>query len=151
LLTPRRKHRRGSLLVWKMKSTKKTAAASKETGTPAAIIERNHAYRIKAALTADAKRSGVKAHRAHRPRGPPDLASIHERLAHRVGLLDKREICLITGVSFPTVWKWMCANKFPRARTVGGTSSKSKWSAAEIADWLNELPPRALKGDGVAA
>jgi hypothetical protein len=87
-----------------MKSAKKIAAA----GTPAAIIESNHAYRIKAALAADAeaKRSGVKV-RAHAPRGPPagkvDLASVQERLTHRVGLLGKREIVALAGVSYPSM------------------------------------------------
>ena len=33
---------------------------------------------------------------------------------------------------------------FPRSRIVGG---KSKWLAADVADWLNGLPPRVLKGD----
>jgi len=34
--------------------------------------------------------------------------------------------------------------KFPRNRAVGG---KSKWFAADVADWLDELPVRKLKGD----
>jgi predicted DNA-binding transcriptional regulator AlpA len=81
---------------------------------------------------------------AKRPEKVIDLASVYERLAHRVGLLDKREITTITGVSFPTIWDWMRKGKFPRCHIVVG---KSKWHAADIADWLNGLPPRPLKGD----
>jgi predicted DNA-binding transcriptional regulator AlpA len=73
-----------------------------------------------------------------------DLASVHERIANRVGLIDKREILVVTGVSFPTIWTWMRANKFPRAHIVCG---KSKWHAADIRDWLDGLPMRRLKGD----
>ena len=71
-----------------------------------------------------------------------DLANLHERLTHRVGLIDKNEILAITGVSFPTIWVWMRENKFPHARVVVG---KSKWHAADIADWLKGLPVRPLK------
>jgi predicted DNA-binding transcriptional regulator AlpA len=126
------------------------AASRKSGGIPPAILD--HFARTALASDAEAKRNGVEA-RAHPTRGPPvgkgkvDLASVYERLAHRVGLLDKREVMAITGVTFPTIWEWMRANKFPRARIVVG---KSKWMAADIADWLNGLPPRRLKGDAVA-
>jgi predicted DNA-binding transcriptional regulator AlpA len=61
-----------------------------------------------------------------------------------VRLLDKHEILAITGASFPTVWTWMCAGTFPRARIVGG---KSKWRSDEVEAWIADLPVRALKGD----
>jgi predicted DNA-binding transcriptional regulator AlpA len=35
-------------------------------------------------------------------------------------LLDKSQICKIANVTYPTVWAWMRAGKFPRARIVGG-------------------------------
>ena len=86
-----------------------TKVVDKKTGgTPAAIRDRNRKYQIKATLAdatdADTERDGIEAC-AHPTRGPPavDLASVQKRLAQRVGLLGKREICLITGVSFPTV------------------------------------------------
>jgi predicted DNA-binding transcriptional regulator AlpA len=61
-----------------------------------------------------------------------------------VRLLSKQEVLGITGVSFPTVWAWMRAGKFPRSRIVGG---KSMWHLSEIEVWLARLPVRPLKGD----
>jgi predicted DNA-binding transcriptional regulator AlpA len=123
------------------------AASCKTGGAPPAILDQNQNL-ARAALAADAEaeRNGVEA-RAHATRGPPvkvDLGSVQERLAARCGLLDKREIVAITGVSFPTIWDWMRQGKFPRAHIVVG---KSKWHAADIAGWLSGLPPRPLKGD----
>jgi predicted DNA-binding transcriptional regulator AlpA len=63
-------------------------------------------------------------------------------------LLDKPEIIAIAGVTFPTIWAWMRAGKFPRARVVGG---KSMWRSDEVAAWMAALPVRPLKGDVEAA
>src|SRR6516165_8601264 len=71
-----------------------------------------------------------------------DLASVHDRLANRVGLLDKPEVLAVVGCTYPALWEWQLAKKFPRARVVFG---KSKWPAAVIADWLDGLPIRPLK------
>ena len=46
--------------------------------------------------------------------------------------------------SYPTIWAWMRAGKFPRARIVGG---KSMWLTSEVDAWLAALPVRKLKGD----
>jgi predicted DNA-binding transcriptional regulator AlpA len=61
-----------------------------------------------------------------------------------VRLLDKQDILAIANVTYPTVWSWMRAGTFPRARIVGG---KSMWLSTDIAAWLAELPTRRLKGD----
>ena len=74
-----------------------------------------------------------------------DLADVHNRLANRVGLLDKREVLAVVGCTFPCLWEWQRAGKFPLARVVFG---KSKWPAAVIADWLDGLPLRPLKASG---
>ena len=63
---------------------------------------------------------------------------------HGDRLLDKSQICKIANVSYPTIWAWMRAGKFPRARIVGG---KSMWLTSEVAAWLAALPVRPLKGD----
>ena len=63
-------------------------------------------------------------------------------------LLDKAQICKITNVTYPTVWAWMRAGKFPRARIVGG---KSMWLSTEVDAWLTALPVRKLKGDPASA
>jgi predicted DNA-binding transcriptional regulator AlpA len=62
-------------------------------------------------------------------------------------LLDKSEVCRIANVTFPTVWAWMRAGKFPRSRIVGG---KSMWLSSEVEQWLAGLPVRPLKGDAAA-
>jgi prophage regulatory protein len=68
---------------------------------------------------------------AHQSQGPPRL-------------LDKREILALTSVSYVTIWSWMRAGTFPRARMVG---EKSMWLSTEIDAWLAQLPIRKLKGD----
>jgi predicted DNA-binding transcriptional regulator AlpA len=67
---------------------------------------------------------------------------VHDRLANRIGLLDKQEVLAVVGCTFPALWQWQKAGKFPLARVVFG---KSKWPAAVIADWLDALPVRSLK------
>jgi predicted DNA-binding transcriptional regulator AlpA len=61
-------------------------------------------------------------------------------------LLAKRDVLAIANVTFPTIWAWMRAGKFPRARAVGG---KSMWLSPEIEAWLASLPIRQLKGDDI--
>jgi predicted DNA-binding transcriptional regulator AlpA len=63
-------------------------------------------------------------------------------------LLCKREVLAIVGATYPTIWEWMRAGKFPRGRIVGG---KSKWRSDEIEQWLADLPLRPLKGDAEKA
>jgi predicted DNA-binding transcriptional regulator AlpA len=48
------------------------------------------------------------------------------------------------GLTYPTLWAWMRAMKFPRARKLGG---KICWIESEIEDWINGLPVTKLKGD----
>lgn len=61
-----------------------------------------------------------------------------------VRLIDKHEVCALTGVTFPTLWAWQRAGIFPRARVVVG---KSMWLSSEVEAWMAALPPRKLKGD----
>jgi predicted DNA-binding transcriptional regulator AlpA len=75
-----------------------------------------------------------EAERRRKPAPPP----LTERL------LDKHEVLAITGLSFPTIWSWMRAGRFPRSRIVGG---KSMWLSSEVKGWLAGLPVRPLKGD----
>jgi predicted DNA-binding transcriptional regulator AlpA len=63
-------------------------------------------------------------------------------------LLDRHEVCAITGTSYPTIWTWMRAKKFPRSRVVGG---RTMWLTTEIEAWIAALPVRKLKGDEAAA
>ena len=58
-------------------------------------------------------------------------------------LVSKRDVLAITNVTFPTIWAWMRAGKFPRARVVGG---KSMWLNTDIEAWLATLPVRKPQG-----
>jgi predicted DNA-binding transcriptional regulator AlpA len=61
-------------------------------------------------------------------------------------LLTKQDVLKITRVTFPTIWTWMRAGKFPRSRIVVG---KSMWLSSEVDAWLAALPLRPLKGDAL--
>jgi predicted DNA-binding transcriptional regulator AlpA len=62
--------------------------------------------------------------------------------------IDKKQVVERVGVSYPTIWKWMRAGTFPRARVIG---EKSVWLENEISTWMNTRPLRHLKDDGVSS
>jgi predicted DNA-binding transcriptional regulator AlpA len=117
---------------------KKAAALKASSSSKAALspelIAGNEKHRAKAGLA-----PYQPAHRKH------DAERVHgARAPPGVRLLSKSEVLAITHVSFPTIWSWMRAGKFPRSRIVGG---KSMWLSSEIERWLSALPLRPLKGD----
>jgi predicted DNA-binding transcriptional regulator AlpA len=58
-----------------------------------------------------------------------------ENIRPPTGVLTKKQVLKCAGdVSFPTLWKWMRAGKFPRARTVGDL--KSVWLDSEVEAWM---------------
>jgi predicted DNA-binding transcriptional regulator AlpA len=59
-------------------------------------------------------------------------------------LLSKSEVCDRVGRTYPTIWAWMRAGKFPRARDLRG---RPAWIAAKIEAWIAQLPLRRIKGD----
>jgi predicted DNA-binding transcriptional regulator AlpA len=59
-------------------------------------------------------------------------------------LLSKLEVCERVNLTYPTIWAWMRAGKFPRSRDLGG---KICWLSTEIDDWITNRPVRRLKGD----
>jgi predicted DNA-binding transcriptional regulator AlpA len=123
----------------------KLRAERRKPALSAKLAAANQTHIIDAGLAADSVQHQSDRKHAHGARAPPnrvDLASLHERLTHRCGLLDKHEITAITGTSFVTVWDWMRKGKFPPGITVVG---KTKWRASEIADWLGNLPLARLK------
>jgi predicted DNA-binding transcriptional regulator AlpA len=77
------------------------------------------------------------------PPAPERMAAANQARAPP-RLLDKGEVCTVANVTFPTIWAWMRAGTFPRARIVGG---KSMWLSTEVDAWLSALPVRPLKGD----
>jgi predicted DNA-binding transcriptional regulator AlpA len=70
------------------------------------------------------------------------VAAGHDRL------LGKEQICELTGRSFPTIWAWMRAGKFPRARVLAGRSSV--WLQSEVNEWMKTLPLRPYRPDDAA-
>ena len=99
----------------------------------------------KAATHKRAARVASAAHaRAARVSPTPELKPAAEAPSVGERLLAKREVCRIVGATFPTVWAWQRAGKFPRSRSVGG---KSMWLESEIRQWMQALPVRRLKGD----
>jgi predicted DNA-binding transcriptional regulator AlpA len=61
-------------------------------------------------------------------------------------LIFKHEVLRRVGLSYPTIWKMMREDRFPRSRVCGG---KSAWLEEEIEAWIEGLPIRQLKGDAV--
>jgi predicted DNA-binding transcriptional regulator AlpA len=59
-------------------------------------------------------------------------------------LIYKPELLELIGASYPTIWAWMRADRFPRGLLIGG---RLAWYRAEVADWLTKQPRQVLKGD----
>ncbi len=118
----------------KFNFSKKKKATRKGGGDNASqgYVQANRDYQLERGLRGDAAHYFDDRRHPHPPRAPP------------VRLLDRHEILAITGVSYPTVWAWMCDGRFPRSREVGG---RSMWLSSEIECWLANLPRRRLKGD----
>ena len=113
-------------------------AKNAKHGLSPGLIAANQRALARAALAADGPvDQSKKPDHSHGPRGPPALH-----------LLDKAEVCRIANVTFPTIWAWMRAGKFPRSRVVGG---KSMWRSDEVAAWMSALPVRRFKGDAPEA
>jgi predicted DNA-binding transcriptional regulator AlpA len=112
------------------------AAALKASTAPCALspalVEANNAFQAERALAGDAPVAHQRDEHVHQARGPP------------VRLLNKHEVLVISGASFPTIWTWMREGRFPRSRIVGG---RSMWLSTDIEMWLATLPIRPLKGD----
>jgi predicted DNA-binding transcriptional regulator AlpA len=47
----------------------------------------------------------------------------------------------IIPVTYPTIWKWMCKDEFPRSKNCGG---KIVWLESDIEDWINRRPQQEL-------
>ena len=84
------------------------------------LIKANHELATKSPVGGEHADRSVCA-----PGAPPGWSGTH--------LLGKGQVLAITNVTFPTVWTWMRAGKFPRARVVGG---RSMWLSTEIEAWL---------------
>ena len=79
------------------------------------------------------------------PANPPIDDDDVETIRPPLRLLSKKQVLDRVGVSFPTIWRWMLAGTFPRARAIGDL--KSVWLESEAEAWINALPTRHLKDD----
>jgi predicted DNA-binding transcriptional regulator AlpA len=82
-------------------------------------------------------------------RNPPPASPDEQTIGPDVGLppirlISKSELRKRVPLSFPTIWKMMQQNRFPRARVIGG---KSVWIESEVDDFLAALPLRHYKSD----
>jgi predicted DNA-binding transcriptional regulator AlpA len=122
---------------------------SSKTPRPQQVALARKAAALKAAAKAKAPpqtRQGVR-ERNVRARIAADayVAEQEQRQEEpRARLLSKRQVLDRVCVTFPTLWKWMRAGTFPRARVIGG---KSVWLEHEVNAWIAGLPVRRLKGD----
>jgi prophage regulatory protein len=58
-------------------------------------------------------------------------------------VLSRPEVLDRIGVSFPTLWTWMKAGKFPPARELSGNDGKRVgWLESEVTDWIRSRPVR---------
>jgi predicted DNA-binding transcriptional regulator AlpA len=78
--------------------------------------------------------AGERRKGAHGARAPPE----------DVRLLSKFQVLEITNKSYPTLWAMMVAGRFPRPVVVG---NENRWISSEVAEWIQALPRRKLKGD----
>jgi predicted DNA-binding transcriptional regulator AlpA len=62
------------------------------------------------------------------------------RFISKLQVLDK------TGRSYPTLWAWMQAGTFPRARELSG---ESVWYEDEVDAWMEARPIRQFKNDKI--
>jgi prophage regulatory protein len=66
------------------------------------------------------------------------------------GLLTRRQVSTITGLSRTTLWRYVDEMRFPEPRRTPG--GELRWLAADVQRWIHELPPeskeRKLCGKG---
>jgi predicted DNA-binding transcriptional regulator AlpA len=90
------------------------------------------------------RRAGLKASTAAAPAAAPAEAQPSPFGGDR--MLSRDEVCGRTGKTFATIWSWMRAGKFPRARSAspGGTPM---WLESEVVQWMRDLPIKPYLGD----
>jgi predicted DNA-binding transcriptional regulator AlpA len=78
------------------------------------------------------------------PRSPlDDQTSAQQVVAPPIRVISKRELLRRVPLSFPTIWKMMKQNRFPRAHVLGG---KTVWIESEVSNFLADLPLREYQG-----
>lgn len=57
-------------------------------------------------------------------------------------LVKRKELELLLSVSYPTIWSWIRAGKFPAAIDVCGNP---RWRLRDVTAWLDAQPKRKVK------
>jgi predicted DNA-binding transcriptional regulator AlpA len=60
-------------------------------------------------------------------------------------LLDKEEVLRRVPFTYPTIWKMMRENKFPRSLV--SNTAKTVWLEDDVEQWIRNRPVQKLKGD----
>jgi predicted DNA-binding transcriptional regulator AlpA len=77
---------------------------------------------------------------------PEQRVVIEQARPPPVRLLNRKQVLERVGVTYPTLWTWMQQDRFPRARELG---RRIAWLESEVEAWINALPLRQFKGDGI--
>lgn len=118
---------------------KKAAAAKRK-----AERQRHYPPRLLGLKKTKGIRPRITVDQGHRDRGDGDGGDLIDGDM----VIDKAELCFRLGVTFTTIWNWMRAGEFPRARALGG---KSVWLKSEVDEWIKGLPVQPYKGDNITA
>jgi prophage regulatory protein len=59
------------------------------------------------------------------------------------GFLSRKQICAITGLSYPTIWAMMREQQFPRARCI--SKNRVGWLKSEVTEWTRSRPVQTYK------
>jgi predicted DNA-binding transcriptional regulator AlpA len=60
------------------------------------------------------------------------------------GFLSRKQICAITGLSYPTLWTMMRNNgEFPLARCI--SKNRVGWLKSEVTEWIRGRPVQTYK------
>lgn len=61
----------------------------------------------------------------------------------RERFMDKDEVLAIVGVTYPTLWRMICAGTFPPSRKK--SERRVGWLASEVYQWMRDRPAQTYK------
>jgi prophage regulatory protein len=73
------------------------------------------------------------------------IAEAQAMLGDGPRLLCRAEVCAMTSLTYPSIWKKMQDGEFPRSRQVA--PGRVGWLYDEVVEWIRNLPIALLKGD----
>lgn len=85
--------------------------------------------------------------RANSTNPGPGVTAANALAPPTIRLMSKAEVLSLIGVTYTTLYHWMCRGEFPLARELGppgGKSTRVAWIESEIMDWIASRPQRQL-------